>query len=194
MHHSSPWVGRCVFTEGEFAPMPPLTRLARFRARARRCARSSAPETRPNCGKWTSKMNPARSNCPRAILTQVKKPDLLIRLKRADLTSDTPQCRRGKLFVADADHPPCRMWLQTRPGHETCGMKSAWNEVAFGELSIRSSLWPHIKSDAGKAGAKTALRISPAPNTDRNTRIIFVGRFRIQLHCLYSGTSPIALQ
>ena len=34
--------------------MPPLTRLARLRARARRCARS-APEKRPNREKWTSK-------------------------------------------------------------------------------------------------------------------------------------------
>ena len=49
--------------------MPPLTRLARFRVRARRCARS-APEKPPNCGKWTSKMNPACANCPRTTLTR----------------------------------------------------------------------------------------------------------------------------
>ena len=65
-----PWVGRCVFIEGEFTPiMPPLTRLARFRARARRCARS-APEKRPNRGKWTSKMNPECAICPRTTLTR----------------------------------------------------------------------------------------------------------------------------
>ena len=41
-----------------------LTRLARFRARARRCA-LSAPEKRPNREKWTSFFLPACSDSPR---------------------------------------------------------------------------------------------------------------------------------
>ena len=56
---SSCGVVRCGFIEGEF--MPPLTRFARFRARAHRCARS-APEKWPNREKRTSKTKPAYLN------------------------------------------------------------------------------------------------------------------------------------
>ena len=40
---------RCVFIEGEFTPMPPLTRLARFRARGA-VARAQHPKSRRTAG------------------------------------------------------------------------------------------------------------------------------------------------
>ena len=80
MHHPSPWVARCVFIEGEFTPMPPLTRLARFPARARRCARS-APENGRTAGSGHQKQLKRVRIALERLLSGANKLDFFIRQK-----------------------------------------------------------------------------------------------------------------
>ena len=91
--------------------MLPLTCLARFRARARRCARS-APGKWLNREKWTSKQNQrARVALEMTCSPGSISPIFFNEIKRVDLTSDTPvgSDRAYTLMMMNysCEPPPC---------------------------------------------------------------------------------------